>query len=126
MAQNARECVHAGFDMLKPGVRVSEVNRAIEGYLRTSVYGKDVVHSSGHSIGLNVTEYPNISDDCDDKIRAGMVFALENGVYPYDMDKGAGSIWISFRMEDEALVTEDGAQWLSGPGKALYTMEDFS
>lgn len=126
MAQTARECVHAGFDMLKPGVRVSEVSRAIEGYLRTSVYGKDVVHSSGHSIGLNVTEYPNISDDCDDKIRAGMVFALENGVYPYDMDKGAGSIWISFRMEDEALVTEDGAQWLSGPGKALYTMEDFS
>lgn len=126
MAETARDCVHAGFDILKPGIRVSDVNRAIEGCLKTSVYGSNVVHSSGHSIGLNVTEYPNISDDCDEMIQAGMVFALENGVYPYDLDKGAGTIWISFRMEDEALVRPDGAEWLSGPGKALYTMEDFS
>lgn len=125
MAQTARDCVHAGFDLLKPGIRVCEVNRAIEDFLKMSVYGRNVVHSSGHSTGLNVTEYPNISDDCEEMVRAGMVFALENGVYPYDLDKGAGTIWISFRMEDEALVTEGGAEWLSGPGKALYTMEDF-
>ena len=125
MAETARNCVHAGFDRLRPGVKVWEINQAIEGYLRGSRYGSNVVHSSGHSTGLNVTEYPNISDDCHETVRAGMVFALENGVYPYDLEKGAGTIWISFRMEDEALVTENGAEWLSGPGKALYTMGDF-
>lgn len=126
MAETARNCVHAGFNILKPGIKVSRINGEIEGYLRKSRYGSNVVHSSGHSTGLNVTEYPNISDDCDETVKPGMVFALENGVYPYDLEKGAGSIWISFRMEDEALVTEDGAEWLSGPGKALYTMEDFN
>ena len=54
-----------------------------------------------------------------------MVFAIENGVYPYDREQGASSIWISFRMEDEALATEGEAKWLSGPGHALYTYEDF-
>ena len=52
-----------------------------------------------------------------------MVFAIENGVYPYDREQGASSIWISFRMEDEALATEGEAKWLSGPGHALYTYE---
>ncbi len=125
MAETARSCVHAGFDILKPGARVSDINKAIEGYLRQSRCGSQVVHSSGHSTGLNVTEYPNISDDCDEILKPGMVFALENGVYPYDSEKGAGTIRISFRMEDEALVTENGAEWLSGPGKALYTLGDF-
>ena len=125
MAETARECVHAGFRILKPGILVSDINKEIEGYLRKSRYGSQVVHSSGHSTGLNVTEYPNISDDCCETVRPGMVFALENGVYPYDLEKGAGTIWISFRMEDEALVTEQGAEWLSGPGKALYTLGDF-
>lgn len=124
MAETARNCVHAGFDVMKPGARVSGISRAIEGYLENSCYGRQVVHSSGHSIGLNVTEYPNISHDCNEILKPGMVFALENGVYPYDPEKGAGSIRISFRMEDEALVTETGAEWLSGPGKALYTMCD--
>lgn len=125
MAEIAKNCVHAGFDILKPGIRISDINHAVEGYLKASRYGNHVVHSSGHSTGLNVTEYPNISDDCEEIVQAGMVFALENGVYPYDLEKGAGSIWISFRMEDEALVTEQGAEWLSGPGKALYTLGDF-
>ncbi|MCB7317753.1 M24 family metallopeptidase [Lacrimispora sp. 210928-DFI.3.58] len=123
MAETARECVHAGLRVCRPGARISDVSREIEGYLRRSKYGKQVVHSSGHSIGLNVTEYPNISDDCDEIIRPGMVLALENGVYPYELERGAGTIWISFRMEDEALVTEEGGQWLSGPGKALYTLD---
>ena len=125
MAETARDCVHAGFEILRPGIKVSDINREIEGYLRKSRYGSQVVHSSGHSTGLSVTEYPFIGDDCNEAVQPGMVFALENGVYPYNPEKGAGSIWISFRMEDEALVTEDRPIWLSGPGKALYSLADF-
>ena len=48
-----------------------------------------------------------------------MVFAVENGVYPYDLEKGVESIYLSFRMEDEVLVTEDGAEWITGPGEPV-------
>ena len=29
------------------------------------------------------------------------------------------SIYLSFRMEDEVLVTEDGAEWITGPGEPV-------
>lgn len=125
MAETARNSIHAGFAAMKPGARAADVSRAIEGYLEQSRYGNPVLHASGHSTGLHVVEYPDISHNCMEILQPGMVFALENGVYPYDLEKGAGTIWISFRMEDEALVTEEGAEWLSGPGKALYYMGDF-
>ena len=123
MAEKAKACVHAGFQALRPGVPLREVSDAVEGYLREA--GCQVLHTSGHSVGLTVTEYPNITGDCQEVVQPGMVFAIENGVYPYDEKQGASSIRISFRMEDEALATEGEARWLSGPGKALYTYEDF-
>lgn len=67
------------------------------------------MHTSGHSVGLTVTEYPNITGDAEEIAQPGMVFALENGVYPFDETVGASSIEISFRMEDEAVVTESGS-----------------
>lgn len=123
MSEIARECIHAGFKQLSAGKKLSEVSDAVEGYLKDS--NCQVLHTSGHSVGLTVTEFPNITGDCQEIIQPGMVFALENGVYPFNEKIGASSIEISFRMEDEAVVTETGAEWISGPGKALYTMSDF-
>lgn len=123
LADIAKRCVHAGFDKLTPGTSLAEVSDAVEGYLRKAKC--QVLHTSGHSVGLTVTEFPNITGDCEEVVQPGMVFALENGVYPFDEKIGASSIEISFRMEDEAVVTRSGARWLSGPGKALYTMDDF-
>ena len=123
MANVAKECIHAGIKKLVPGTKLSEVSDAIEGYLKKARC--QVLHTSGHSVGLTVTEYQNITGDSEEIVQPGMVFALENGVYPFDETIGASSIEISFRMEDEAVVTETGARWLSGPGKALYMMDDF-
>lgn len=63
-----------------------------------------------------MVEYPTIHDEAGEELKPGMVFAVENGVYPYDLEKGVESIYLSFRMEDEVLVTEDGAEWITGPG----------
>ena len=104
---------------MKPGVSIAEINRICEGYIRDSRFGKFLLHSSGHCIGLNVVEYPTIHDEANEKLKPGMVFAVENGVYPYDLEKGVESIYLSFRMEDEVLVTEDGAEWITGPGEPV-------
>ena len=125
MASVAMESVHSGFEKMKAGNTIGDVSEAIENYILKSRYGDYLVHSSGHSIGLNVVEFPSIENDSTIELETGMVLALENGVYPYERSRGAESIFLSFRMEDEALVSSDGSRWLSGPGKKIYTLNDF-
>lgn len=126
MAELAKGSLEAGAAALKPGMTVAEINDIIENYLKSSEYGEYVVHTSGHSIGLNVVEYPMIESGGKEKVRPGMVFAFENGIYPYDKERGAESIYLSFRLEDEIVMGECGAEWLSGPGKSIYTLSDFT
>ena len=126
MADLAKGCLEKGISAMKPGMSVGELNQVIEDYLLASKYAPYVVHSSGHSIGLNVVEYPNLEAGGKEIIQPGMVFALENGIYPYDKSKGAESIYLSFRLEDQALMGEEHGEWLSGPGRAIYTLADFT
>lgn len=126
MADLAKGCLEKGIGAMKPGMSVGELNQVIEDYLLTSKYAPYVVHSSGHSIGLNVVEYPNLEAGGTELLRPGMVFALENGIYPYDKSKGAESIYLSFRLEDQAMMGEKHGEWLSGPGRAIYTLADFT
>lgn len=123
MAETAGGCVAAAKEAMKPGVPVSEINRICEGYIKDSRFARFLLHSSGHGIGLNVVEYPTIHDDAQEELKPGMVFAVENGVYPYDLKKGVESIYLSFRMEDEVVVTEDGAEWITGPGQPVIELE---
>lgn len=125
MAQVAKESVRAGFETMKIGNTIGDVSKAIENYILRSKFSDYLVHSSGHSIGLSVVEYPSIENNSTLKLETGMVLALENGVYPYEKSLGAESIFLSFRMEDEASMGSDGPRWLSGPGKTIYTLNDF-
>lgn len=123
MAQVASDCVRTAMTAMRPGVAVAEINKICEGYIKASKFGKFLLHSSGHCIGLNVVEYPTIHDEAAELLEPGMVFAVENGVYPYDLSRDVESIYLSFRMEDEVVVTEDGAQWITGPGEPLIEID---
>lgn len=125
MAEVSRGCVVAGKEFMAPGKCIGDLNRVVENYLRDSPYGNYVIHSSGHNVGLNVVEYPMVGDDSTVLMEEGMVFAVENGVYPFDPKDGADNMHLAFRMEDEVLVTKDGAEWITGPGKAIYCLKDF-
>lgn len=120
MAKASFESVLAGAKAFRPGALVSHVNQVCEQALKDAGYPDWVVHSSGHGIGLNVVEYPVIQDDSDAVLEAGMVFAIEQGVYPYDLSVGATSIYQTMRYEDQVMVTADGHAFLSGPGEPLY------
>jgi Xaa-Pro aminopeptidase len=70
-----------------------------------------------------VVEYPIIQDNCEAELREGMVFAVEQGVYPFDPEKGAEHITMCVRYEDQIMVTANACEFLSGPGKALYIVK---
>lgn len=123
LAELAAYSVQVEKDAMKPGVKVSDINRICEDVIRNSKYSPFVIHSSGHAIGLNVVEFPVIGNDTHTELEPGMVFAIEQGIYPYDLDKGVESIYRSFRMEDEVVMTEFGAEWITGPGEPIIELD---
>jgi len=123
MSQAAFDSVKAGAGAFRPGITVDEISRVCEDYIKNAGYPGFVVHSSGHGIGLGVVEYPIIQDNCEVELQEGMVFAVEQGVYPFDPEKGAEHITMCLRYEDQIMVTANAYEFLSGPGKALYIVK---
>ena len=63
------------------GVKASDVDKEARNYLKKLNYDKYFIHSTGHGVGLQVHELPNISPQSDTIIEDNMVFTVEPGVY---------------------------------------------
>jgi Xaa-Pro aminopeptidase len=100
----AMECYNAAREVLRPGIRCSELSEAIE-----RVQARHGVHPPryyGHQIGVTVNEHPKLIPTDTTIIEAGMVFCVEPGAYAGAAgDCGA-------RFEKAMLVTETGPRVL--------------
>jgi Xaa-Pro aminopeptidase len=65
----------------KVGMKASQVDKLARDVIEKSGYGKYFVHSTGHGVGLDIHEYPNISSRSDVVIEENMVFTVEPGIY---------------------------------------------
>ncbi|MFA5145217.1 MAG: Xaa-Pro peptidase family protein [Candidatus Omnitrophota bacterium] len=90
---------------IKPGEKMSSVDRAGRQYIGQKGFGGFFGHSLGHGVGLEVHEAPHISKDNEDRLKQGMVFTVEPAVYL------PGKFGI--RIEDMVLTTNDGCEVLS-------------
>jgi Xaa-Pro aminopeptidase len=65
----------------RSGMKASQIDKLARDVIEKAGYGKYFVHSTGHGIGLDIHEYPNISSRSDIIIEDNMVFTIEPGIY---------------------------------------------
>lgn len=103
--QIVQEAASLGRAAVKPGIKASEIDNVCRSYIASKGYSNFFVHSTGHGLGIDVHEFPYVSTKSDIILEEGMVITVEPGIYI----EGIGGA----RIEDDVLVTKDGAKVLS-------------
>lgn len=102
------ECNQATAKMMAPGVLGKTINDFAHGFIEKAGYGQYFGHGTGHGIGLSIHEGPGAWGPYRDVPQAiGNVETDEPGIYVPDL----GGV----RVEDDLLITADGAQYLTTP-----------
>jgi len=97
------EALQRGRDLLKPGIKASQVDAIVRGSL--NAHGYDYPHHSGHGLGTTHFERPFIMPWNNELLAEDMVVALEPGIY----QAGIGGI----RLEWAFRVTPTGGEPLT-------------
>ena len=66
---------------IKPGLKCCEVDKVARDIISEYGYGDKFIHSTGHSLGLDIHETPGFSARDETIIEKGMVITVEPGVY---------------------------------------------
>ncbi|ODS42237.1 MAG: hypothetical protein MSIBF_02560 [Candidatus Altiarchaeales archaeon IMC4] len=82
---------------ITPGDLAGNIHSFVEGEIKR--HGFEFYHSTGHGVGLEIHEAPNIGQDSKDILKEGMVFTVEPGIYI------PGKFGIRF--EDTVLLTKN-------------------
>ena len=104
----------AALSVLKAGLACSEGDAAARSVIEKAGYGEYFTHSTGHSVGYEIHESPNLSRLSKDSLQAGNVVTVEPGIYI------PGRFGV--RIEDMALITEGGCIGLTNSEKELIIL----
>ena len=63
------------------GMKASEIDKLTRDVIEKAGFGKYFIHSTGHGVGLDIHEFPNINSKSDVIIEDNMVFTIEPGIY---------------------------------------------
>lgn len=66
---------------IKPGMKCCEVDKVAREIISDYGYGDNFIHSTGHSLGLDIHETPGFSTKDETVIEKGMVITVEPGIY---------------------------------------------
>jgi len=112
------ESAKQGLSAVRPGALASDVDRATRKVIEDAGYGDKFRHRTGHCIGLDVHEYPFISEEDDTPLEVGMTFTIEPSIF-----------WpgrVGARIEDIVVVTENGGEKLNQYHEDFVTVEKAS
>lgn len=100
-----REANERAEALVRPGVRLCDVDAAARDHIAVAGYGEYFTHRLGHFIGMEDHEQGDVSAVNTAPAEVGMIFSIEPGVYL----PGAFGV----RVEDLVIVTETGCEVLN-------------
>lgn len=68
-------------DNARVGMKASQIDKLTRDVIEEAGFGKYFIHSTGHGVGLDIHEFPNINSKSDVIIEDNMVFTIEPGIY---------------------------------------------
>lgn len=95
----------AAIASIRPGVEARAVDGAARAVIEEAGYGPQFSHSVGHGLGLDIHEVPALRKESTLTLKAGMIVTVEPGIYLPG--------WGGIRIEDDVLITPEGAEVLS-------------
>jgi len=95
---------------IRPGMNGQDVDAVARDLIAGAGYGEYFGHGLGHGVGLAVHEEPRLSRITPSTLAPGHLVTVEPGIYLPG--------WGGVRIEDVALVTEDGVEVLTRAPKA--------
>jgi len=102
-------------NLIKPGVRLCDIDAAARDYITSKGYGEYFTHRTGHFIGTEVHEAGDVSASNTNAVEEGMIFSIEPGIYL------PGEVGV--RIEDLVVVTKDGCKVLNEYPKELIIID---
>lgn len=104
----------ATLDILKSGLKCAEADKAARDVIMGAGFGEYFRHSTGHGVGIEIHEKPNLSPKAVNALCPGNVVTVEPGIYI------PGKFGV--RIEDMALITENGCENLTKAPKELIVL----
>ena len=88
------------YELAKPGAILSEIDAATRKIIIDAGYEGNILHRTGHGLGITGHEAPYVALGDDRELVPGMLISIEPGIYI----EGAGG----FRHSDTVLITDTG------------------
>lgn len=101
----------AALAAIREGVTCGAVDAAARDTIGQAGFGEYFIHRTGHGLGLQAHEDPNLTPASDRRLEAGNVVTVEPGIYIPG--------WGGIRIEDDVVVERDGARSLTKADRSL-------
>lgn len=101
-------------DNIKAGISCKDGDEFARSVIRNAHLGQYFTHSTGHGVGVEIHEFPNLSPASDSILQVGNIVTVEPGIYIPEK--------FGVRIEDMALITESGCRNLTNADKSLIIL----